>query len=110
MGGQSGQPFDPAQVNGISFGFNTFPDTPNTGEIWVDDLRLLTGAGEEAAASADTEANPAAASAPTSAAEQPTEAPAAAPRMCGGSIALLGVGMVVLARRNPRRKGNRHSR
>jgi hypothetical protein len=105
-----GQPFDPAQVNGISFGFNTFPDTPNTGEIWIDDLRLLTGAGEEAAASADTETNPPAASAPTSAAEQPTEAPAAAPRLCGGSIALLGVGMVFLVTSYPRRKGNRQRR
>jgi hypothetical protein len=109
-----GQPFDPTQVNGISFGFNTFPDTPNTGEIWIDDLRLLTGTGEEAAASADTETNPPAdsppAGAPTSAPAQAADPATNSPRMCGGSMALLGVGMVFLATSYPRRKGNRQRR
>jgi hypothetical protein len=91
-------------VNGISFGFTTFPDTPNTGEMWVDDLRLLTSQGEEAAGSANSEPATPVASVPTSGPEQPAEAPAAAPRMCGGSIAVLGVGMVVMARTYRRRK------
>jgi len=38
----AGEPFNkPDQVTGIGFGFSTYPDTTNTGIIWVDDLRLL---------------------------------------------------------------------
>jgi hypothetical protein len=37
-----GEPFNkPDQVSGIGFGFSTYPDTTNTGTIWVDDLRLM---------------------------------------------------------------------
>ncbi len=31
----------PDQVSGIAFGFGTYPDTPNVGVLWVDELRLL---------------------------------------------------------------------
>lgn len=38
----AGEPFNkPDQVTGIGFGFSTYPDTTNTGTIWVDDLRLM---------------------------------------------------------------------
>jgi hypothetical protein len=40
----SGTPLgDPLRVEGLAFGFNTFPDTPNQGNIWVDDLQLMDG-------------------------------------------------------------------
>jgi hypothetical protein len=37
----AGAPFDPSAVNGMAFGFNTYPDAPNAGEIWIDDIRLM---------------------------------------------------------------------
>ncbi len=38
----AGAPFaNPEQIVGIGFGFSTYPDTPNTGEIWIDDLTLI---------------------------------------------------------------------
>jgi hypothetical protein len=49
----SGTPLgDPLLVEGLAFGFNTFPDTPNLGSIWVDDLQLMTGAESQNAESA----------------------------------------------------------
>ncbi|MBN1304107.1 MAG: hypothetical protein JXA13_06695 [Anaerolineales bacterium] len=40
----AGSPFTkPDQVQGMAFGFDTYPDTPNTGTIWVDDLNLMSG-------------------------------------------------------------------
>lgn len=36
----AGTPLDPARVVGIAVGFNTPPDAPNTGIIWVDDIHL----------------------------------------------------------------------
>jgi hypothetical protein len=40
-----GQPVDPAEIIGFAFGFNTYPDTPNSGTIWIDNFGLLN-AGE----------------------------------------------------------------
>jgi len=40
-----GKPVDPTEVMGFAFGFNTYSDTPNSGTIWIDNLRTL---GEEA--------------------------------------------------------------
>jgi hypothetical protein len=41
----SGTPLgSPLLVGGLAFGFNTFPDAPNQGGIWVDDLQLKDGA------------------------------------------------------------------
>jgi hypothetical protein len=37
----AGAPFDPSRVTGMGFGFNTYLDTPNLGEIWIDDVRLM---------------------------------------------------------------------
>jgi len=40
----AGTPFNRStQVAGFAFGFSTYPDTPNTGTIWVDDLSLFEG-------------------------------------------------------------------
>jgi len=37
-----GSPFsNPESVSGIAFGVSTYPDTNNTGTIWVDELTLL---------------------------------------------------------------------
>ena len=42
----AGAPFvGPDRISGLAFGFNTYPDTPNTGTIWVDDIQLLVDAG-----------------------------------------------------------------
>ncbi len=44
----AGAPFtSPERIIGLAFGFNTYPDTPNTGTIWVDDIQPLGGAGAE---------------------------------------------------------------
>jgi hypothetical protein len=49
----AGQPFaKPDQVTGVAFGMNTYPDTPNTGRLWVDDLSLL-GQGSTSPAAPD---------------------------------------------------------
>ncbi len=38
----SGSPFNrPESVSGMAFGVSTYPDTNNTGTIWVDELALL---------------------------------------------------------------------
>lgn len=36
-----GTPVDPAEINGFAFGFDTYPDTPNSGTIWIDNIALL---------------------------------------------------------------------
>jgi len=36
-----GSPVDPAEINGFAFGFDTYPDTPNSGTIWIDNITLL---------------------------------------------------------------------
>ncbi len=37
----SGTPLSaPILVEGLAYGLSTYPDTPNTGSIWVDDLKL----------------------------------------------------------------------
>lgn len=40
----AGASFDnPERVIGLAFGFTTYPDTPNTGTLWVDDIQLMGG-------------------------------------------------------------------
>lgn len=34
----AGNPINPAQITGLTLGFGTYPDTPNEGELWLDDL------------------------------------------------------------------------
>ena len=86
---EAGTPFDPAIVQGIAFGFSTYPDATNSGEIWIDDVQLSGSA-------APMEASPTEeiAALPTEAAAEPQEA---APEgesesggggLCPGSMAL----------------------
>ncbi len=98
----AGTPFAPNRVVGMAIGFPTFPDAPNTGEIWVDDIRLM-GLAAPTAAIPPTEALPPPPTEPTAtspAAVQPTAAPTDAPvssggrRLCPGSMA---VGMLAIA-------------
>ncbi|MBN2149492.1 MAG: hypothetical protein JW726_19040 [Anaerolineales bacterium] len=101
-----GQPFNPSQVNGVSFGFSTYPDTPNSGEIWVDELRLLEGTGEVPAPLEEPAATAPAGNAPEEASEQEAEPESStdSPRLCSGSMALLGAGAVMLIVSKPTRK------
>ena len=46
-----GTPVNPSKVNGLAFTFNTYPDTPSVGKIWVDDILLIGVASPGAAAS-----------------------------------------------------------
>ena len=46
----NGEPFTkPDRIIGFAFGMSTYPDAPNTGMLWVDDLALL---GQETAPAA----------------------------------------------------------
>ena len=54
---------NPERVLGIAFGMSTYPDTPNTGTLWVDDLSLL-GAGQMSAVPSESNEEQAAASQP----------------------------------------------
>jgi hypothetical protein len=66
----SGTPLGhPLLIEGLAFGFNTFPDTPNLGGIGVDDLQLITGAESQ-------NAEPAATEIPATQAAAVTQAPA----------------------------------
>ncbi len=40
----SGVPINTAEINGFIFGFQTPPDAPNAGTLWIDNLRVLGGA------------------------------------------------------------------
>ena len=37
----AGKPINPAEINGFTIGFNTFPDAPNAGTLWIDNLHLI---------------------------------------------------------------------
>jgi len=85
----AGTPFDPAVVQGIAFGFSTYPDATNSGEIWIDDVQLIGSAAPMEASPTKEIAAP-----PTEAAAEPPEA---APEgeaesggggLCPGSMAL----------------------
>jgi hypothetical protein len=96
----AGMPFNkPAEITGIAFGFTTYPDTPNVGTIWIDEIALFGG---NVQAPADIPAAPEivptqdAAAAEQPALSEPTNAPppTAAPeaggrgRLCGGAMAM----------------------
>lgn len=40
---------NPERVTGLAFGMNTYPDTPNTGRLWIDELSFLGSDGISAA-------------------------------------------------------------
>ncbi len=100
-----GSPVDPADINGFAFGFNTLPDTPNSGTVWIDNFSLL-GAEEGQAPQSEAEATTEEEAAPQDEAEEPTAAPQAEeaqpqpeseesdrPSLCPGSMALIGIGV-----------------
>jgi len=79
-----GSPFYPQRVTGIALGFDTFPDAPNNGEIWIDGLRLTGIATQPVQVESPTE------SPPDAVEPEPTEttSPGRSGRICPGSIAL----------------------
>ena len=101
----SGASYNPAVVTGVGFGFGTYNDEPASGEIWVDEYRLVGGAppaAEPPAAPAETEP-PSAVEAPAPAADatEVASAPQSEPeeegeglriRLCPSPVAL---GMLV---------------
>jgi hypothetical protein len=96
-----GTPVDPTKVNGVAFAFNTYPDSPSVGKIWVDDLRLAGLGAQEAEAPAT--ARPAEETSPP-AQEEATTLPKEAEKEKGGGLCsaplfltglvLIGVGWV----------------
>ena len=91
------------QISGMALGFATYPDTSNTGTLWVDDLSLL-GTEQEPAEVAPPPAQPTEAAAePAASAEpvEPVESPGRPLLPCGGAVGvpLLLVGMSLLGRK-----------
>ncbi len=82
---QAGHPVDPSQISGFALGFDTLPDTPNTGTLWMDNFALLGAENSPPAqpqqASPETTAATAAATAPPPAAKPK-------PGLCPGSLSL----------------------
>lgn len=37
----AGQAINAAEINGFAIGFNTYPDTPNSGAVWIDNLEVF---------------------------------------------------------------------
>jgi hypothetical protein len=99
----AGIPVDPAEINGFIFGFQTPMDAPNSGVLWIDNLRVLGGAppaqpeagvvpppeqeGEEPAAPADEMAQEQAAGAEESEGEEEE----GGRRLCRGSTAMIAM-------------------
>jgi hypothetical protein len=71
-----GNPIDPTKVTGVAISFGTFPDTPNTGTLWIDSLRLLGVEPAPEAQPPQQEAPPAEEPVPVEQ-PQPTEVPPA---------------------------------
>ncbi len=89
----AGTPFARSnQVSGMAFGFNTYPDTPNTGVLWVDELRL-SGGEQTPAQPAPTQEQPAQPAAPE------PERPGRRLPFCGSAL-LLPLFVLLLAWRN----------
>lgn len=109
----AGTPLSPTQVSGLAFGLNTYPDTPNTGQIWIDDLQLLGLPVSEAAPLATTSTpaeeshppvvQPAAAetAAPPPAAPAPEEPRQTGGRNCFAPLALAILAAVAMRLRRP---------
>ena len=97
---EAGSPFDPAAVPGIAFGFSTVPDMPNSGEIWIDDVQLISSAAPMEASPTEEIALP-----PTEAVAEPQapeEPESGGGGLCPGSMVLgmiATVGVVVIKRK-----------
>ncbi|MEA3349585.1 MAG: hypothetical protein U9Q82_03070, partial [Chloroflexota bacterium] len=88
-----GTPVDPVDIRGVAFSFNTYPDTPNLGTIWIDNLTLLGAEGEEAAITESEEETPPQAEETAPTPEEETQLKteseeSAGRRLCPGSMAL----------------------
>ena len=84
------------QVSGMAFGFDTYPNTPNIGTIWVDDLQFTGAQAAEAEAPAEA---PVEVPAEAPVESPPEEAPAeegGSPLPCVGGF-MLPIGLVGLA-------------
>ena len=113
-----GTPLDAVQVQGLSVGFNTFPDTPNTGAVWVDDLQFTGAQAAQPAAPTPALAAPTEPASPPEAVEPATEAPAPAEtepasepgsqprtrRLCPGSMAAAAVALAAVVWATRRRR------
>ncbi len=106
----AGNPIDPARISGVAFGFSTFPDTPNTGKLWIDSLHRL---GVEPAAQTEETVEEPGTPEVAAPSEEETESPAAEPeapsplkrRLCPGSMALGVLAVLgVFWRKKTRRK------
>jgi hypothetical protein len=96
----AGTPLVPGQVVGMAFGFDTFPATPNEGEIWVDDIELMgavnLGVQPTEAQQQPAETQAAVAEAPEQG--EPTQpAPTEAGSQGGGGICPGSAGLALLA-------------
>ncbi len=104
-----GSPVDPVEINGFAFGFNTYPDTSNSGTIWIDNFALL-GAEDEPTSPEEAEAAPQAeeqesAAAAESESQPKSEEPASdGPSLCPGSMALIGIAFAGVASVSKRRQ------
>jgi hypothetical protein len=86
-----GKAIDPSKINGVSFAFNTFPDTPNVGKVWIDDLRLTGLQGTEASA----QPSPIPSDTPTKGASEPKDKAGGA-GLCKSPLMLLGLALIGL--------------
>jgi hypothetical protein len=109
----AGTPFSsPGRLLGLGLGLGTFPDTPNTGTLWIDDLQVLGSQSAQPAqppaetvpeASATTVSQPASGEQPAEADEPEASGERPAGRLCGGAAFLpLGVLALVVFRRRKR--------
>jgi hypothetical protein len=96
----AGAPFAaPGRVSGLAFGFETFPDTTNSGLIWVDDLSLAVGEVAAPAASEAAAAVSEATAATLPEAAPPANEPDATPAGAGGGpcpAGVLALGLVLV--------------
>lgn len=117
----AGEPFaNLDQITGIAFGFSTFPDTPNRGSLWIDEIRLL---GSEPAQVQPQPQQPLVPEPQETVVAQPEQTVGAVPEeplptqsersrrgfsLCGGAMILpLFLGLFWLRRNTPRcRKGD----
>ena len=68
-------PINPAEITGISFGFDTYEGTPNGGTIWIDSLSRWPAAGGTAPPPSQSEAEPSAEISSESPSENTSEQP-----------------------------------
>ncbi|MBU1662160.1 MAG: hypothetical protein KKD28_11895, partial [Chloroflexi bacterium] len=96
-----GTPVNPAEINGFAFGFGTYPGTPNSGTIWIDNLSLL---GDEISEPSEPEPELYAEESPSDDAESLPDDEEGSGGLCPSSMALgalmvAGVGLSMMHKR-----------